>query len=1061
MADLSESLPVTSDMRARVEAHDWESTPLGPRSRWPQSLRTLVGVMLGSRQPMFLAWGPERVMIYNDGYAPMLGQRHPSALGRRFADVWFDILTDVEPIMDRAYAGISTHMDDLMLMTHRNGYAEEAHFAFSYTPVRDDDGTILGMFCACTETTEKFLAEKLIRDKETEYRQILDSATEYAIIALDRDGRVSHWNAGAQRVLGWSEEEMLGQTIHRCFTPDDVAAGRVETEMKRASEEGSDGDEGWRVRKDGSRFWASGQMTPLRSASGALMGYVKVLRDRTAQRLSEAALAASEERLRIAQQAGGVGTFEWDPATGLVTMSEEFRRLWGLTADVIPLEVLGQMVDAADRDNVGSLRGAVNADSLAYTEYRITRPDNGEIRWIARRGEVMRDADGNLTRGFGVVYDITQRKLIEDALRESEAKFRTFSQVMPNHVWAADSDGSLDWFNEQVYAYSGRAPGELDGDKWAALLHPADVAAAAALWQVSVATGRFYQTEFRIRGADGTYRWHLSRALPIMDTAGNALRWIGTNTDIEVQKAAVEDLARLNATLEEQIAQRTQERDRVWRVSREVIVVSNREGVYQSVNPAFERTLGWTSEEATSRPFISLVHDDDVAATLAEFERLNQGRETSHFECRFRHRDGSYRWLQWTAVPDEQLIYAVGRDVTAEKEQARILSETEEALRQSQKMEAVGQLTGGIAHDFNNLLTGILGSIEMMQNRIRQGRTGELERYATAASGAANRAAALTHRLLAFSRRQPLDPKAVDANALIDSMEDLLRRTSGEAIDIRVVPAPNLWPTLCDPHQLENAILNLAINARDAMPDGGVLTLETANVDIRSAHAARITEAEPGAYVCVSISDSGTGMAKEVIAKAFDPFFTTKPLGEGTGLGLSMVYGFARQSEGFVRIYSQVGHGTTVKLFLPRHLGEAVTEPVGLSADDVQRGAGETVLVVEDEPTVRELVCEILRDLGYLVLQANDGPSGLRLFESSVEIDLLVTDVGLPGLNGRQLADAARTHRPDLKVLFMTGYAENAATASGFLDPGMAMITKPFAVDALATRIREILAAEA
>ena len=344
---------------------------------------------------------------------------------------------------------------------------------------------------------------------------------------------------------------------------------------------------------------------------------------------------------------------------------------------------------------------------------------------------------------------------------------------------------------------------------------------AIEVWGRALEAGAVYQTEFRLRRADGSFRWHLARALPIRDELGEIIRWIGTNTDIDDQKVAVDELARLNATLEEQIEQRTQERDRVWRVSRDVIVVSNRAGVYQSVNPAFERTLGWTLEEATSRPFMTLVHPDDVPAATAEFTRITEGFATMNFECRFRHRNGTYRWLQWTAVLDDDLIYAVGRDVTVEKEQTNILLQTEEALRQSQKMEAVGQLTGGIAHDFNNLLTGILGSIEMMQNRIRQGRTNELERYATAASDAANRAAALTHRLLAFSRRQPLDPKAVDANALIVSMEDLLRRTSGEAIDIKVVPATDLWPTLCDPHQLENAILNLAINGRDAMPDGG------------------------------------------------------------------------------------------------------------------------------------------------------------------------------------------------------------------------------------------------
>ena len=711
------------------------------------------------------------------------------------------------------------------------------------------------------------------------------------------------------------------------------------------------------------------------------VGFVKVLRDRTAQRISEAALASSEERLRIAQQAGGVGTFEWSPVTGMVSMSEEFRRLWGLSEQILPLTALGEFVEPEDRKRIGSLQAKADEHALDYTEYRITRADNGQVRWIARRGEMLWDEDGQLSRGVGVAYDITDRKLAEDALRESEAKFRTFSQAMPNHVWTAARDGELEWFNDKVYEYSGAREGELDGAQWAQILHPDDAGGALQAWLNSVQTGEVYQTEFRLRRSDGQFRWHLARALPIRDDGGAIVRWIGTNTDIEDQKAAAAELACLNATLEEQVAGRTQERDRLWRVSREVIVVSNFEGVYQSVNPAFERTLGWTFEEATSQPFLSLVHPDDVEATRAEFALLTRGRATTHFECRFKHRDGSFRWLQWTAVPDEQLVYAVGRDVTAEKEQARILLQTEEALRQSQKMEAVGQLTGGIAHDFNNLLTGILGSIEMMQNRIRQGRTGELQRYATAAADAANRAAALTHRLLAFSRRQPLDPKAVDADRLIISMEDLLRRTSGEAIDIKVVSEPGLWPILCDPHQLENAILNLAINGRDAMPDGGELTVATSNVTIDRSDANSLADAEPGEYVCVCVSDTGTGMSKDVIEKAFDPFFTTKPLGEGTGLGLSMVYGFARQSEGFVRIHSEVGEGTTVKIYLPKHRGDASVMEAIEELPDVQRGDGETVLVVEDEPSVRDLVAEILRDLGYSVLLAHDGPSGLRLLD--------------------------------------------------------------------------------
>ncbi|NEU14776.1 response regulator [Methylobacterium sp. BTF04] len=381
----------------------------------------------------------------------------------------------------------------------------------------------------------------------------------------------------------------------------------------------------------------------------------------------------------------------------------------------------------------------------------------------------------------------------------------------------------------------------------------------------------------------------------------------------------------------------------------------------------------------------------------------------------------------------------------------------EQDLRQSQKMEAVGQLTGGIAHDFNNLLTGIVGSLDLMQSRMAKGRTEHLQRYIETAMASANRAAALTHRLLAFARRQPLDPRPTDANALLGGMADLLRRTLSEAIDLRIVTAPDLWPTLCDPHQLENAILNLAINARDAMPDGGVLTIATSNGHLADA----IPDVKPGLipdeYVRICVNDTGTGMPPEVIARAFDPFFTTKPLGQGTGLGLSMIYGFARQSEGHTRIVSEVGKGTTIKIYLPRYSGGMGEIVEAAEAAESPRGDGETVLVVEDDLVVRNLIIEVLHDLGYRSLQAADGPAGLRILQSKVRVDLLVTDIGLPGLNGRQLADQARVTRPDLKVLFITGYAESATVASGFLDPGMAMITKPFALDVLMARIRMMI----
>ncbi|QJI29248.1 response regulator [Pseudomonas sp. ADAK18] len=393
------------------------------------------------------------------------------------------------------------------------------------------------------------------------------------------------------------------------------------------------------------------------------------------------------------------------------------------------------------------------------------------------------------------------------------------------------------------------------------------------------------------------------------------------------------------------------------------------------------------------------------------------------------------------------------------EERTAQLRNNEEALRQSQKMEAVGQLTGGIAHDFNNMLTGIIGSLELLRRRLARGRLEDLDSLIDLGVTSANRAAGLTHRLLAFSRRQSLDSKPVEINHLVTSMGELLQRSLNESIVLDMRLNEPLWIAEADPNQLESALLNLAINARDAMPDGGQLVVETSNRHLDSIFTAAYGTLTPGDYVELSVSDTGCGMPDSVISRAFDPFFTTKPIGQGTGLGLSMIYGFARQSHGHVTIHSVVGEGTTVSLFLPRFAGEvAADEPLN-PALLPYANAGETVLIVEDDPAVRVLVSQVLSELGYAFVEAGDANSAMPIIESGQRIDLMISDVGLPGMNGRQLAEIGRQIRPDLKVLFITGYAEHAAVRGGFLDPGMQLITKPFTFDLLTAKVREMIRA--
>ncbi|MDP9087727.1 MAG: PAS domain-containing protein [Pseudomonadota bacterium] len=844
-----------------------------------------------------------------------------------------------------------------------------------------------------------------------------------------------------------------------------------------------------------------------------------------------------------------MAAWEWDVATGQMTLSdgaeEVFGTQWNAVDDAWPLthpddlERVRAIVDGALK--VGGGFGYVN---------RIMRPDNGEIRWVETRAQVIRHSDERALSVRGVTVDVTERQLAQRAIEESAGQFRTLAQTLPNQVWTSRPDGNLDWFNERVYEYSGLEARELEGDRWVGIVHPDDRAATGQKWAEALASGRAYEAEFRVKRHDGEYRWHLARAMPILSASGKITRWIGTNTDIHHRKLAE--------------AQSARDRERIWTLSQELMLVCDFAGLISTVNPSATRLLGWSEEEMIGRAITEFIHPDDIANSAAEMSKLAHGFKTLAFVNRYRTKDGGYRIFNWTAVPEGGLIHAVARDITGERamaeERERIWNSTndllgtlsregylksvnpawqrllgysdqellarpfvelvamedrsnlyavmeqlragksvrnledrithkdghqsliawsatpadevfyivgrdvseqraaEEALRQSQKMEAVGQLTGGIAHDFNNLLQGIAGSLDLIQKRILQGRIGELDRFVSSAMTSANRAAALTHRLLAFSRRQPLDPRPIQSNPLIISMEEMLRRTLGERVDLELVLAGGLWLTRCDPNQLESAILNLAINARDAMPTGGKLTIETFNAHLDSAYAAKQSDVRPGQYVCICVTDTGTGMSADIIARAFEPFFTTKPIGQGTGLGLSMIYGFARQSEGYTQIYSEVGKGTTVKLYLPRYRGEADEEEAIPDLTDAHNSEKkEIVLVVEDEPVVRGLIVEVLNDLGYRALEASDGPAGLAFLQSKQPIDLLVTDIGLPGLNGRQIADAARQLRPNFKVLFLTGYAENAALASGFLEPGMSMMTKPFAMEALATRIREIL----
>ena len=618
-------------------------------------------------------------------------------------------------------------------------------------------------------------------------------------------------------------------------------------------------------------------------------------------------------------------------------------------------------------------------------------------------------------------------------------------------------------------------------------VHPEDRGTVARSIKHCITYGTEYAEEYRLQQPDGEVRWVFARGRCYKDAQGRPARFLGAALDLTERK-----------NTEQALRQSQTELQLIINAMPVLIGYVDHEQRFRLNNSAYLEWYGMTPQELYGKTIREVLGDEVYAGREDKIAAALKGKAcsfmtiTPHRDGRARHalmkylprfsNDGSVNGFYIFVIDEterkltEEALRHLNENLeerVAQRTQAlaeanqRLQSEmyererAEDALRHAQKMEAVGQLTGGIAHDFNNMLTGIIGSLDLMQRYIAAGRSDEIGRFTDAAVSSAHRAAALTHRLLAFSRRQSLDRRPLDPNQLVASLEDLFRRTKGAHITLKVQLGQDIWAVNTDASQLENALLNLVINARDAMPDGGELLIETANSYLDGTDITTLEPVRAGDYVMLGVSDNGSGMAPKILAKAFDPFFTTKPIGQGTGLGLSMIYGFAQQSGGHVTIQSEPGQGTCVRLYLPRLHGTALESSLPTHSSEAPLAlAGEAVVVVEDDPAVRMLVVNVLDELGYTAHQAADARTALPLLESDLRVDLLVTDVGLPGMNGRQLAEIARQHRPGLKVLFMTGYAEKAAERQGFLEEGMDMVAKPFSIDVLATKIRSMISVD-
>ncbi|SAI50191.1 two-component hyrid sensor and regulator [Bordetella ansorpii] len=800
--------------------------------------------------------------------------------------------------------------------------------------------------------------------------------------------------------------------------------------------------------------------SPLRDGD-RIVGLLDVATETTSMVMTRERARVDAERVQLALAAGAIiGTWVWHLPTDRFTVDEAFARSFGLDPALgregLSLEQVIATVHPDDRQGLIEAIDEVLGRGGAYAhQYRVRRHD-GKYYWLEANGRVDLAPDGTPLSFPGVLIDVQERRAVEAERDHAIARLRTLNAELEQKVLAQSMVRGRTWqlspdilgvLNEQGYFEAsnpawqttlGWSEDEVVRTHFLDFLHPDDRIKTQDAWEMLKGSGviapRF---ENRYRHKRGGWRW---------------LAWVGVPDEGKLYCVARDVTAEKEAQAE--LVRRTEERDRLWETTNDLMGSAGQHGYLKAINPAWSAQLGWSRDELLGQPFNALFKPADRSRIAESMRRLGDGEEIGGFGGGVLCKDGSEREIIWTASFDAAMgvFHMVGHDVTE-------LHAAEASLRQAQKMEAVGQLTGGLAHDFNNLLAGISGALELMHLRVGQGRLHDVEKYMAAAQGATRRAAALTHRLLAFSRRQTLAPKPANIGHVILGMMDMIQRSVGPAINVEYVPADDPWVTLVDVSQMENALLNLCLNARDAMPDGGRIAIASANrwLDRGSARQLDLPE---GPYLELCVVDMGTGMPPDVVARAFDPFFTTKPLGEGTGLGLSMIYGFAKQSGGQARIYSEVGRGTRVCLYLPRYCGDMAEEPH--RGDDLRPQAARsngTILVVDDEPTVRMLVVDVLEDLGYTTIEAGDAMSGLKVLESDAYIDLLLTDVGLPnGMNGRQMADAARQVRPGLKVLFITGYAENSLLTNGRLDPGMAILTKPFAVDVLTARVRELIA---
>jgi PAS domain S-box-containing protein len=969
---------------------------------------------------------------------------------------------------------------------------EECWTRLSGIPIRNADGQTTAALVTILDIDDTKRAEIKIREsadalhRQLEERETLLRALPVGVfVAHDPQCTSISMNPAGAAMLRIAEDANASKTgpegeqlPFRVFK-DGVEVRNEDLPMQRAARVGEPvvGEEFQIQFADGDTTTLYEFAEPLFDGEGKVRGSIGVFVDITERKRAAEALAAlaGEREATLGQLTEGVIVTD---ARGQITfVNKAAEELHGVKMLGVPPDQYSDAYHLLTEDGrpyppreLPLARAVLNGETVLDARWLIRRPDGSEIMAIGSARPIL-GPEGEQIGAVLTLRDDTKRLAAESALRESEAFKSAILETALDCIVSIDERSRIIEFNpaaERVFGYTraaaiGKSMPDLIMPPEFRERHHQGLARYLATGDAQVLGKRIEVTAMR---SDGT---HFPVELAITRTAGGGpALFTAYLRDITERKRAEDRLRESEA------------RFRNMADNAPVMVwTTDPTGYCTYLSRSWYEFTGQTPETGLGFGWLDATHPDDKAEAERIFIAANAKREAFRLEYRLLRTDGEYRWAIDAASPrfgpDGEFLGYVGSviDITERKDvedaqrrlnellKQRVAEEiaerakTEEQLRQAQKMEAIGHLTGGVAHDFNNLLTIVIGNLESLQRHLPANSPDRLRRSTENAMLGAKRAATLTQRLLAFSRRQPLEPKPVDINKVVSGMSDMLGRTLGESIEVQTVLAGGLWRIEVDPNQLESTLLNLVVNARDAMPSGGRLTIETANAHLDEAYAAKETEVIPGQYVVLCVSDTGTGMSKEVLSRAFEPFFTTKATGHGTGLGLSQVYGFVKQSGGHVKIYSEPGEGTTVKIYLPRFVGaEDEQDPVPATVPDGQHA--ETILVVEDDDGVREYTSEILRELGYRILEAHDGPSALRQLDRH-KVDLLFTDVGLPGMNGRQLVDAARKQHPKLKVLFTTGYARNAIVHHGRLDPGVQMIGKPFTYADLAAKVRSVI----